>query len=56
VRMMLRISPGSSRTAVISRYLDGWKLSVGAVPERGNANEEIVSPTRGCARDPEELR
>jgi uncharacterized protein len=42
VRMMLRISSGSNRTAVISRYLDGWKLSVGAVPERGNANEEIV--------------
>jgi uncharacterized protein len=42
VRIMLRVSPGSSRTAVIGRYLDGWKLSVAAVPERGKANEEIV--------------
>jgi uncharacterized protein len=39
---MLRVSPGSSRTAVIGRYLDGWKVSVAAVPERGKANEEIV--------------
>jgi uncharacterized protein YggU (UPF0235/DUF167 family) len=42
VRIMLRVSPGSSRTAVIGRYLDGWKLSVAAVPERGKANVEIV--------------
>jgi len=24
------------------RYLDGWKVSVAAVPERGKANEEVV--------------
>jgi uncharacterized protein (TIGR00251 family) len=42
VRIMLRVSPGSSRTAVIGRYLDGWKVSVAAAPERGKANEEIV--------------
>ena len=42
VRIMLRVSPGARRTAVIGRYLDGWKLSIAAVPERGNANEEIV--------------
>lgn len=42
VRIMLRVSPGSSRTAVVGRYLDGWKVSVAAVPEHGKANEEIV--------------
>ena len=42
VRIMVRVSPGSRRTAVIGRYLDGWKVSVAAVPERGKANEEIV--------------
>jgi uncharacterized protein len=42
VRIMLRVSPGSRRTAVIGRYLDGWKISVAAVPEHGKANEEIV--------------
>jgi uncharacterized protein YggU (UPF0235/DUF167 family) len=42
VRIMLRVSPGSSRTAVIGRYLDGWKVSVAAAPERGKANEEFV--------------
>ena len=42
VRIMLRASPGSSRTAVIGRYLDGWKVSVAAVPEGGKANEEVV--------------
>jgi len=41
-RIMLRVSPGSSRTAVTGRYLDGWKVSVAAVPERGKANEEVV--------------
>ena len=39
---MLRVSAGARRTAVVGRYLDGWKFSVAAVPERGNANEEIV--------------
>ena len=42
VRIMLRVSAGSRRTAVIGRYLDGWKMSVAAVPEHGKANEEIV--------------
>ncbi len=42
MRIRLRVSPGSSRTAVLGRYLDGWKVSVAAAPERGKANEEIV--------------
>jgi len=42
VRIMLRVSPGSSRTAVIGRYLDGWKVSVAAAPEGGKANVEVV--------------
>lgn len=42
VRIMLRVSPGSRRTAILGRYLDGWKVSVAAMPEGGKANEEIV--------------
>ena len=42
VRIRLRVSPGATRTSVVGRYLDGWKVSVAAVPERGKANDEII--------------
>ena len=42
VRISLRVSPGSSRTAVVGPYLDGWKLRVAAPPESGKANDAVV--------------
>ncbi|HEY0417706.1 MAG TPA: DUF167 domain-containing protein [Gaiellaceae bacterium] len=40
-RVQLRVSPGSSRSAVVGRHGDGWKVRVAAAPERGAANEEL---------------
>lgn len=42
VRITLRVSPGSSRTAVVGPYRDGWKLRVAAPPESGKANDAVV--------------
>lgn len=42
VRITLRVSPGSKRTAVVGPYLDGWKLRVAAAPENGKANGAVV--------------
>lgn len=41
-RLRLRVAPGSSRTRVVGRYGDGWKVSVAAAPERGKANDAVV--------------
>jgi uncharacterized protein YggU (UPF0235/DUF167 family) len=40
-RLRLRVSPGA-RTKSIDRHGDGWKVRVGAVPERGKANEAVI--------------
>jgi len=43
IRLNLRVSPGGSRTAVVGRYGDAWKIRVVAAPERGRANESVIS-------------
>jgi hypothetical protein len=42
VRITVRVSPGSARTAVAGPYRDGWKLNVRPLPERGKANDAVV--------------
>ena len=42
-RLRLRVAPGARRSAVVGRHGDGWKLRGAAAPERGRANEEVVS-------------
>jgi len=42
-RLRLRVSPGAKRTELVGRYADGWKVRVSAAPERGRANEAVVS-------------
>lgn len=42
VRVNLRVSPGKSRSEVVGRHGDGWKVRVAAAPERGRANAAIV--------------
>jgi uncharacterized protein (TIGR00251 family) len=41
-RLRLRVSPGASRSQVVGRHGDGWKVRVGAPPESGKANEALL--------------
>ena len=42
-RVRLRVSPGAGRAAIVGRYGDGWRVRVHAPPERGRANEEVLT-------------
>ena len=42
IRLALRVSPGSTRSAVVGRHGQGWKLRVAAPPEHGRANDSVV--------------
>ena len=41
-RLKLRVVPGHGRSEVIGRYGEAWKVRVGAAPERGRANAELL--------------
>ena len=41
-RLRLRVSPGASRSQVVGRHGDAWKVRVGAAPESGKANEALL--------------
>jgi uncharacterized protein (TIGR00251 family) len=41
-RLRLRVSPGATRTELVGKHGDGWKIRVSAAPERGRANEAVV--------------
>ena len=36
------MSPGASRSEVVGRHGDGWKVRVAAPPENGKANDAVV--------------
>jgi uncharacterized protein len=42
-RLRLRVSPGATRAEVVGRHGDAWKVRVPAAPERGRANDAVVS-------------
>lgn len=42
-RLRLRVAPGSRRSAVVGRHGDAWKVSISAPPDRGRANDAVVS-------------
>jgi hypothetical protein len=41
-RLRLRVSPGASRSQVVGRHGDAWKVRVAAPPESGKANEALL--------------
>jgi uncharacterized protein YggU (UPF0235/DUF167 family) len=54
-RLRLRVIPGASRSEVVGRYGEGWKVRVAAPAESGRANDAVLallasalSVPRGC--------
>jgi uncharacterized protein (TIGR00251 family) len=41
------VSPGASRSEVVGRHGDGWKVRVGAPAESGKANDALVELLAG---------
>jgi uncharacterized protein len=42
IRLRLRVSPGATRSQVVARHGEGWKVRVAAPPEGGKANEALL--------------
>jgi uncharacterized protein (TIGR00251 family) len=42
IRLRLRVSPGASRSQIVGRHGDGWKVRVGAPAESGKANKALL--------------
>ena len=57
-RLRLRVSPGASRSEVVGRHGEAWKVRVAAAPEAGKANDALVAllaATLGVGKDAIEI-
>jgi uncharacterized protein (TIGR00251 family) len=43
LRLLLTVTPGAFRDELVGRHGEGWKARVTAAPERGRANDAVVS-------------
>jgi uncharacterized protein len=53
-RVELTVSPGAARSEIVGRHGTGWRVRIGAPPERGRANralERLLAEVLGIARD-----
>jgi hypothetical protein len=41
--LRLRVVPGTSRSGIVGRYGDAWKLRVTAPAEEGKANDAVIA-------------
>lgn len=57
-RLRLRVSPGASRSEIVGRHGEAWKVRVAAPPESGKANDvlvELLASTLGVSRSEIEI-
>jgi uncharacterized protein (TIGR00251 family) len=43
IRVRLRVSPRAAGAGIVGRHGDGWKVRVTSAPERGKANDAVLS-------------
>jgi uncharacterized protein (TIGR00251 family) len=53
-RITVTVSPGASRTELVGRHGDGWKVRIAAPPERGRANTALVALLASALGVPED--
>ena len=39
----MTVSPGAKRSEIVGTHGDGWKVRVAAAPERGRANDDLLT-------------